>query len=73
VVHEAHAKDMSVVLLSGAGPEASALQGLMGETDVWISVPHDRAARVHELQLLVLHALCDAIDMQLLGDADEPA
>ena len=72
-VREAHAKDMSVVLLSGAAPEPAALQGLLGETDVWIAVPHERAARVYELQLLVLHALCDAIDLQLLGDADEPA
>jgi D-sedoheptulose 7-phosphate isomerase len=33
-------------------------------------VPHERLARVHELHLLVLHALCDAIDLQLLGDAE---
>jgi D-sedoheptulose 7-phosphate isomerase len=72
-VREAHAKDMSVVLLSGAASDTTPLQGLLGETDVWIGVPHERAARVHELQLLVLHALCDAIDLQLLGDADEPA
>ncbi|HJV61810.1 MAG TPA: SIS domain-containing protein [Albitalea sp.] len=72
VVREAHAKDMSVVLLGGATTEAAALPGLLGETDVWIAVPHERLARVHELHLLVLHALCDAIDLQLLGDA-EPA
>lgn len=71
-VREAHAKDMSVVLLSGAATEAAALPALLGETDVWIAVPHERLARVHELHLLVLHALCDAIDVQLLGDA-EPA
>lgn len=71
-VREAHAKDMSVVLLSGATTEAAALPALLGETDVWIAVPHERLARVHELHLLVLHALCDAIDLQLLGDA-EPA
>ena len=27
-------------------------------------------ARICELQLLTLHALCDAVDLQLLGDAD---
>ena len=72
-VREAHAKDMSVVLLSGALSDPTPLQGLLGETDVWIAVPHERTARVHEVQLLVLHAFCDAIDLQLLGDADESA
>lgn len=69
-VREAHAKDMSVVLLSGAPGEASAWPGLLSETDSWIAVPHERLARVHELHLLVLHALADAVDLQLLGDAD---
>jgi len=68
VVAEAHAKDMSVVLLTGSA--ASALPGLLGETDVWIAVPHERPARVRELHLLALHALCEAIDLQLLGEAD---
>lgn len=69
-VREAHAKEMSVVLLGGAAAEAHTLPALLGETDVWIAVPHERLARVHELHLLVLHALCDAIDLQLLGDAE---
>jgi D-sedoheptulose 7-phosphate isomerase len=33
-------------------------------------VPHDRRARVLEAQLLVLHCLCDSIDLQLLGEED---
>ncbi|MFO1340213.1 MAG: SIS domain-containing protein [Burkholderiaceae bacterium] len=70
VVREAHAKDMSVVLLSGSAAEGSAWPGLLGETDVWVAVPHERPARLHELHLLALHALCDAIDHQLLGDAE---
>jgi len=71
-VREAHAKEMSVLLLGGPVTEGTTLPGLLGETDTWIAVPHERSARVHELHLLVLHALCDAIDLQLLGDA-EPA
>eukprot|EP01036_Dinobryon_divergens_P053779 gene53779-71869_t len=69
VVAEAHAKDMSVILLSGSG--ASALPGLLSDTDVWIAVPHERPARVRELHLLALHALCEAIDLQLMGEADQ--
>jgi D-sedoheptulose 7-phosphate isomerase len=33
-------------------------------------VPHDRRVRVLETHLLVLHCLCDAIDLQLLGEQD---
>lgn len=64
----AHAKDMAVVLLSGR--ESGGWGSRLRETDVLIAVPHERAARVHEAHLLVLHCLCDAIDFQLLGDQD---
>jgi D-sedoheptulose 7-phosphate isomerase len=67
-VRQAHAKDMSVVLLGTAA--SSPVSALLLETDVWIAVPHERAARVHEMHLLAVHALCDAIDLQLLGEAD---
>jgi D-sedoheptulose 7-phosphate isomerase len=33
-----------------------------------VAVPHERAARVAEMQLLVLHCLCDAVDYQLMGE-----
>jgi D-sedoheptulose 7-phosphate isomerase len=70
-IREAHAKDMSVVLLSGSTADGAAtLPALLQETDLWIPVPHERLPRVHEVHLLVLHALCDAIDLQLLGDAE---
>jgi D-sedoheptulose 7-phosphate isomerase len=64
----AHGKEMTVVLL--AGPSGLAAAGPLAETDVAIVVPHDRAARVLELQLLVLHCLCDAVDLQLMGEQE---
>lgn len=67
-IDEAHAKDISVLLLSGPAP--GDLPGRLIDTDVWVGVPHQRPARVLELQLLALHALCDAIDIQLMGEAD---
>jgi D-sedoheptulose 7-phosphate isomerase len=67
-VQEAHIKDISVVLLTGGEP--GAWPDLLNETDVWIPVANPRAARVREIHLLVLHALCDAIDIQLMGEAD---
>ncbi len=65
----AHAQDMTVIALSGDAP---AWQAGLTETDVLVAVPHERAARVRELHLLMLHALADAIDVQLLGE-QEPA
>jgi D-sedoheptulose 7-phosphate isomerase len=67
-IEAAHARDMSVLLLGGRG--ALALRDRLGETDVLVAVPHDRPARVIEMHLLVLHCLCDAVDLQLLGEQD---
>jgi len=67
-IDAAHARDMVVVVLGGRS--ALALRDSLGETDVLVAVPHDRGARVLELQLLVLHCLCDAIDLQLMGEQD---
>jgi D-sedoheptulose 7-phosphate isomerase len=33
-------------------------------------VPHERPARVAEVHLLLLHVLCDAVDLQLMGDSE---
>ena len=64
----AHDKDMTVLALTGRG--GGALAATLLETDVLIAVPHERAARVLETQLLVLHCLCDAVDLQLMGEQD---
>ena len=53
-----------------AGRGAAAFAELLAETDVLVAVPHERPARVAELQLLVLHCLCDAVDFQLMGEQD---
>lgn len=67
-VQAAQGKDMTVIALTGR--TGGALRALLGETDVLVAVPHERRARVLEVQLLVLHCLCDAIDLQLLGEQD---
>jgi D-sedoheptulose 7-phosphate isomerase len=64
----AHDKDMTVIALSGA--DHAAWREHLAETDVLIAVPHDRAARVAETHLLVLHCLCDAVDLQLMGEQE---
>ena len=66
VISAAQGKDMTIIVLAGRG--AQAFSELLAETDVLFAVPHERAARVAELQLLVLHCLCDAVDFQLMGE-----
>jgi D-sedoheptulose 7-phosphate isomerase len=68
VIAAAQAKDMTLVVLVGRG--AAAMNELLAETDVLIAVPAERLSRVAELQLLVLHCLCDAVDFQLMGEQE---
>jgi D-sedoheptulose 7-phosphate isomerase len=64
----AHAREMTVVALLGGN--GGAIGRALRETDVQVCVPHERAARVHEVHLLTLHCLCDGVDAQLLGEQD---
>jgi len=68
VVEAAHAREMTVIALTGRG--GGKMRDQLLETDVHICVPHERTARIQEVHLLVLHCLCDAVDLQLLGEQD---
>lgn len=70
VVSDAHARELRVVLLTGGDP--GPWPDLLAETDVWIPVANERGAHVRELHLLAVHALCEAIDLLLLGDPEPP-
>jgi len=67
-IEAAHERELTVLALTGqgGGPVGQALR----ETDVQVCVPHERMARIHEVQTLVLHCLCDGLDLQLLGDEE---
>jgi len=68
-VAAAHGRDMTVVALLGH-PPGGAIGRALRETDVQVCVPHERAARIHEVHLLALHCLCDGVDAQLLGEQE---
>ncbi|KNZ31242.1 MAG: phosphoheptose isomerase [Methylibium sp. NZG] len=68
-VEAAHAKEMTVVALTGH--TGGKMRGLLLETDVHICVPHERTARIQEVHILTLHCLCDAVDLQLLGEQED--
>ena len=67
-VEAAQAKDMTVVALTGRS--GGRMREALTETDVHICVPHERTARIQEVHILVVHCLCDAVDLQLLGEQD---
>lgn len=67
-IEAARAKEMVVIAMTGH--KGGKLRELLTETDVLICVPHERTARIQEVHLLTLHCLCDAVDLQLLGEQE---
>jgi len=65
-VDAAHEREMTVVALCGA--RAGALGQALKDTDVLVAVPSERVLRIHETHQVVLHSICDGVDVQLLGD-----
>lgn len=65
-IGEAHEREMTVVALTGGNDHTVA--AALSDTDIPISVPAVRAARIHEVHLLTIHSLCDGIDAMLLGE-----
>jgi len=64
-VEAALERDMRVVALTGKG--GGVLAELLTDADVHLCVPHDRTARIQEVHLLMVHCLCDGIDVALFG------
>lgn len=64
-VESALERDMRVVALTGK--DGGALASMLTDVDVHIGVPHERSARVQETHLLIVHCLCDGIDVALFG------
>jgi D-sedoheptulose 7-phosphate isomerase len=67
-VDAAHAKEMTVIALTGR--QGGKMSAMLSETDVHICVPHERTARIQEVHILALHCICDAVDLQLLGEQE---
>lgn len=61
----AHDRDMTVVALTGRN--GGELVKLLAPGDVELRVPSDVTARIQETHLLIIHCLCDLVDLQLLG------
>ena len=62
-------RDMRIIALTGKG--GGVMGELMSDADVHICVPHDRTARIQEVHLCAIHAICDGIDVALFGGEEE--
>jgi len=61
-------REMRVVALTGK--DGGKLGKLLTDADVHINVPHARTARIQEVHLTAIHALCDGLDVALFGEED---
>jgi D-sedoheptulose 7-phosphate isomerase len=64
-IETAQERDMRVVALTGKG--GGAIASLLSDADVHVCVPDDRITRIQEVHLLIIHCLCDGIDVALFG------
>lgn len=68
-IHAAHERHMSVVALTGK--DGGQIASLLTKDDIHLCVPAQRTARIQEVHILAIHALCDLIDFILLGGENE--
>lgn len=61
-------REMRVVALTGK--DGGQLAQLLTDADVHINVPHSRTARIQEVHLVAIHAICDGLDVALFGEED---
>ena len=67
-IHTAHERQMGVIALTGG--DGGEIANILTADDVHLCVPADNNARIEEMHVLALHCLCDAIDLQLMGEQD---
>ena len=67
-IDAAHEREMVVIGLCGR--DGGQMTLALRDPDVTICVPHERTARIQEVHLLTLHCLCDAVDVELLGEQE---
>lgn len=67
-IQAASENEMQVIALTGK--DGGAMGQMLGENSVEIRVPSDVTARIQEVHILVIHILCELLDLQLLGPAD---
>ena len=63
-IEAAHERDMRVIAFTGR--DGGKIAAMLKDNDILLNVPHPRTARIQEVHILLIHALCDCIDTMLL-------
>lgn len=63
-IKAAHERDMRVVAFTGR--DGGKIAGMLKDGDVLLNVPYPRTARIQEVHILLIHAICDCIDTMLM-------
>ena len=64
-IDAAHERNMVVVALTGR--EGGQIADLINKNDIEIRVPTWSTARIQEVHIMIIHSICDLVDLQLLG------
>ena len=64
-IEAAHEREMKTIALTGR--DGGEIAKILKISDVEIRVPVESTARIQEVHILILHCLCDLIDIQLFG------
>ena len=67
-IDAAHDREMQIIALTGR--EGGQTTDLIEGKDLEIRVPSWSTARIQELHIIIIHAICDLIDQQLLGTGE---
>ena len=62
-IKAAHENGMHIIALTGR--DGGKIAHLLKEGDVLLNVPYPRTARIQEVHILLIHAICDCIDTML--------
>lgn len=61
------AQERGVRVIALSGRDGGEVPAHISDDDVEIRVPSDSTARIQEIHLLVIHCLCEQIDLQIFG------
>ncbi|MFT4608877.1 MAG: D-sedoheptulose 7-phosphate isomerase [Gammaproteobacteria bacterium] len=67
-IRAANESDITVIALTGK--DGGFIEQELNSNSVEIRVPSDVTVRIQEVHLLVIHILCELLDLQLLGPAE---
>ena len=62
-IEAAHERDMHVIALTVR--DGGKIAAMLKDNDILLNVPHPRTARIQEIHILLIHAMCDCIDTML--------